>query len=88
VTRRAARLEALILVAQTEELVRVLQTFYGTLGLPFRPDSIGDLPATVPRVLEELSVETRERYGGEARRPAVSTLEKARSTRGRWQFIP
>src|SRR5829696_6033051 len=88
VTRRAARLEALILVAQTEELVRVLKKFYGTLGLPFRPDSIGDLPATVPWLLEELSVETRERYGGEARRPAESTLEKARSTRGRWQFIP
>jgi lipoate-protein ligase A len=88
VTRRAARLEALILVTQTEDLVRVLQKVYGTLGLPFRPDSIGDLPATVPRVLEALSVETRERYGGEPRRPAESTLEKARSTRGRWQFVP
>ena len=87
-TRHAARLEALILVTQTDELVRVLQKFYGTLGLPFRPDSIGDLPATVPRVIEALTAETRERYGGEARRPAESTLEKARSMRGRWQFVP
>ena len=88
VTRRAARLEALILVTDTGELVCVLEVFYGALGLPFRPDSIGDLPATVPRAIEALSAETRERYGGEARRPEKNILETARSTRGRWRVVP
>jgi octanoyl-[GcvH]:protein N-octanoyltransferase len=85
VTRRAARLEALILVTQTGELVPVLERFYGALGLPFRRDSTGDLPATVTQVIEALSAETRERYGGTVRRPEARTFEKARATRGRWR---
>ena len=84
VTRRAARLEALILVTQTGELVPVLQRFYGALSLPFRPGSVGDLPATVPQVIEALSAEIRERYGDEVGRPEERLLEKARATRGRW----
>ena len=87
VTRRAARLEALILVTQTGELVPVLQRFYGALGLPFRPGSVGDLPATVPQVIEALSAEIRERYGGAAGRPEERILEKARATRGRWRAL-
>jgi lipoate-protein ligase A len=85
VTRRAARLEALILATQTGELVPVLERFYGTLGLPFRPRSIGDLPATVPQVVEALTAETRERYGGAVGRPEEDILEKARATRGSWR---
>jgi octanoyl-[GcvH]:protein N-octanoyltransferase len=88
VTRRAARLEALILVTETGELVPALKTFYGALGLPFRPDSIGDLPAAVPQVVEALSAETRERYGGEVGRLRESTLAKARSLRGEWRAVP
>ena len=84
VTRRAARLEALILVTQTGELVPVLQRFYGALSLPFRPGSVGDLPATVPQVIEALSAEIRERYGDEVGRPEERLLEKAHATRGRW----
>jgi octanoyl-[GcvH]:protein N-octanoyltransferase len=84
VTRRAARLEALILVTQTGELARVLAGFYDALGLQFRPGSIGDLPSTVARVIEALSAETRERYGGAVGRPEKGILEKARATRGRW----
>ncbi len=84
VTRRAARLEALILVTQTGELVPVLQRFYGALGLPFRPGSVGDLPATAPQVIEALSAEIRERYGDEVGRPEERLLEKAHATRGRW----
>src|SRR5918998_6399993 len=45
VTRQAARLEALILVSNTAELIPVLERFYGALELPFRPESIKDLPA-------------------------------------------
>src|SRR5215203_2452005 len=88
VTRRAARLEALILVSQTGDLVPVLQKFYGSLGLPFRPESMGDLPAAVPRAIEALSAETRDRYGGEVKRPDRSTLERVLSTRGDWRVAP
>jgi octanoyl-[GcvH]:protein N-octanoyltransferase len=88
VTRRAARLEALILVSDTAALIPVLCRFYGALGLPFRPGSIGDLPSGVPEVIEALAAEVRERYGGEERRPGRATLEKARSLRGQWRAVP
>ena len=84
VTRRAARLEALILVSETGELGPVLEEFYGALG--FRPDSIGDLPATVPQAIEALSAETSERYGGEEVPVRKGLLAKARSERGRWRI--
>jgi octanoyl-[GcvH]:protein N-octanoyltransferase len=87
VTRRAARLETLILVSKTGELVPVLNRVYCALGLPFRPESVGDLPAVVPRVIEALVAEVRERYGGEKRRLERATLEKARSLRGEWRVV-
>ena len=87
VTRRAARLEALLLVSNTAGLIPVLERFYGALGLPFRPESIEDLPAGVPEVIEALSAEVRERYGGEKKRLGEDTLEKARSLRGEWRAI-
>jgi octanoyl-[GcvH]:protein N-octanoyltransferase len=86
VTRRAARLEALILVSRTVELVPVLSGFYGALGLHFRPESVGDLPVGVPRVIEALVAEVGERYGvEESRAGGGGTLEKARSLRGQWR---
>jgi octanoyl-[GcvH]:protein N-octanoyltransferase len=88
VTRRAARLEALILVSETGELVPVLERFYGAIGLPFRPESVGDLPADVPQVMDALSAEVRERYGGEERPLGKSLLEKARSLGGEWRVVP
>jgi octanoyl-[GcvH]:protein N-octanoyltransferase len=88
VTRRAARLEALILVTDTATLVPTLLRFYGALDLPFRPDSIGDLPATVPQVIEALSAEILERYGGEVRAPEERLLAWARATRGGWRVNP
>jgi octanoyl-[GcvH]:protein N-octanoyltransferase len=88
VTRRAARLEALILVSETRELVPVLQRFYGALELPFRPGSLADLPADVPQVMDALSVEVRERYGGEERQLGESLLGKARSLGGEWRVVP
>jgi lipoate-protein ligase A len=84
VTRRAARLEALILVSRTAELVPVLRAFYGALGLPFRPESVGDLPVGVPRVIEALVAEVGGRFKVEASRPGGGVLEKARSLRGEW----
>jgi octanoyl-[GcvH]:protein N-octanoyltransferase len=88
VTRRAARLEALILVSETGELVPVLKRLYGALGLPFRPESIGDLPAGVTRVIGALSAEVSERYGDEEKQLGRSLLEKARSLRGEWRVVP
>jgi octanoyl-[GcvH]:protein N-octanoyltransferase len=88
VTRRAARLEALILVSETEEIVPLLERFYGALNLPFRSESVGDLPADVPSVMEALSAEVRERYGGEERQLGESMLGKARSLGGEWRAVP
>ncbi len=87
VTRRAARMEALIFISQTGELVPVLERFYGALDLPFRPESVGDLPADVPRVMEALSDEVRQRYGGEERWPGRRLLEKVSSLRGEWRVV-
>ncbi len=88
VTRRAARLEALVLVSDTAGLIPVLERFYGALELPFRPESIQDLPAGVQEVIEALSAEVRKRYGGEREHLGVDTLEKARSLRGIWRAVP
>ena len=88
VTRRAARLEALILVSKTAELVGVLERFYGALGLPFRRGSVGDLPASVPRVIEALVDEVRERYGGEEVAVAKDLLAKAGSHHDKWRITP
>ena len=83
-----AGLEALILVSNTAGLIPVLERFDGALGLPFRPESIEDLPAGVPETIEALSAEVRERYGGEKKRLGEDTLEKARSLRGEWRASP
>lgn len=85
VRRRAARLEALILVSDTEGLVRVLERFYEALGLPFRAESLGDIDATVSRVIWALSEEVRARYGATEGRLGESTVDRARSQRGEWR---
>lgn len=88
VTRRAARLEALILVSETAEIRTVLKRFYGLLGLPFRPESIGDLPADVPRVIQALSEEVCGRYEAAEGPIGANTMQRARSLRGEWRVIP
>ncbi len=88
VTRRAARVEALLLVSETAQLVPVLERFYGSLGLPFRRESIGDLPAGVPRVMEALVAEVRGRYGVKEVPVDADLLAKARSQRGEWRVTP
>jgi octanoyl-[GcvH]:protein N-octanoyltransferase len=88
VTRRAARLEALILVSDTAEIRAVLERFYGLLGLPFRPESVDDLPVDLPRVIQALSEEVRNRYEAVEGRIEAKTLERARSMRGEWRVIP
>jgi octanoyl-[GcvH]:protein N-octanoyltransferase len=88
VTRRSARLEALVLVSETDEVRAVLERVYGLLGLPFRPESIGDLPADVSQVIQALSEEVRGRYEGERGRIGKRTMDWARSLRGEWRVMP
>lgn len=88
VTRRAARLEALVLVENTAPVREALARFYGGLGLPFRPSCVADLPAGLTDVVAALSEEVRGRYGGRAGGIGEGTLEKARAVRERWRFIP
>ncbi|HEX5849303.1 MAG TPA: hypothetical protein VFY59_08900 [Rubrobacter sp.] len=88
VTRRAARLEALLLVSETDEVRAVLERFYGLLGLPFRPGSVGDLPVDVPTVIRALSDEARARYGAREVGIGEETLQRARALRNGWRFIP
>ena len=88
VTRRAARLEALLLISETDEVRTVLERFYGLLGLPFRPESVGDLPVGVPMVIRALSEEVRGRYGASEGMIAEKTMDRARALRGEWRVIP
>jgi len=88
VTRRAARLEALVLVSETAEIRAVLERFYGLLGLPFRSESVGELPVDVPRVIQALSEEVRGRYEAAEGRIVAATMERARSLRGEWRVLP
>jgi lipoate-protein ligase A len=89
VTRRAARVEALILVTKTTELKRILERFYGVLGLPFRPASVADLPgANVPAVIEALTEVVRERYRAREAELGEDTLHRARSLRESWRATP
>ncbi len=90
VTRRAARLEALVLVARTAEIRHALTRFYGALGLPFRPAGVEDLPhADVPAVMEALAGSVAESYDGTERgKIAEATMERARSLRESWRADP
>ena len=88
VTRRAARLEALVLVEETGAVREALARFYGGLGLPFRPSCVADLPARLPDVVAALSEEVRGRYGGRAGEIGAGTLARARDRRERWRYIP
>jgi octanoyl-[GcvH]:protein N-octanoyltransferase len=88
VTRRAARLEALVLVSQTDEVRAVLERFYGLLGLPFRPESVGDLPVDVTRVIQALSEEVRSRYEVSEGRIEEKLTDRALALRGDWRVVP
>ena len=88
VTRRAARVEALILVSETAEIKEVLGRFYGALDLSFRPDGVGDLGTDVPRAIEALSEEVTGRYGAVEGSVGEDALNRARELREEWRVIP
>ena len=90
VTRRAARIEALVLVSRTAELRHILARFYGALGLPFRPGSVADLPGTdVPAMTKALSGAVANRFGGAERgEVGENMLKRARVLRESWRSTP
>ncbi len=88
VTRLSARLEALILVSETDEIRAALERVYGLLGLRFRPESVADLPADLSGVIQALSEEVRGRYRAGEGRIGKRTMNRARSLRGEWRVIP
>ncbi len=89
VIRRTARIEALVLATNTTEVRHVLECFYGALGLPFRPESVADLPGVdVPRAISALFEEVRERYGAWEGQLGEEMLLRARSQRNEWRESP
>ncbi len=85
VTRRAARMEALILVEKTAELRGILEPFYAALRLPFRPESVADLPGTgVPQAVKALVDTVEERYVAREVKLGEDILQRARSLRESW----
>jgi octanoyl-[GcvH]:protein N-octanoyltransferase len=88
VTRQAARLEALVLVSQTDEVRAVLERVYSLLSLPFRPQSVGDLSVDVPPVMHALADEVRYRYGAVEGSLGKGTMDRVRSLRGGWRVVP
>ncbi|MDQ3861109.1 MAG: lipoate--protein ligase family protein [Actinomycetota bacterium] len=86
VTRWAARMEALVLVTSTVEIRGVLELFYRALGLPFRPESVADLPGIeVPEAIGALAETLRESYGAREAEPGEEMLLRARALRERWR---
>lgn len=85
VKRRAARLEAIILVSDTAALIPILENFHKALRIPFRPESIADINASVPQVMQALSEEVRRRYDSATGTIDDSTLERAQAMRGAWR---
>lgn len=89
VIRRAARVEALVLVTETAEVRRVLELFYGALELPFRPGSVADLSGLdVPRAISALAGAVRERYGAREAELDEETLGRALTLRESWHAGP
>jgi octanoyl-[GcvH]:protein N-octanoyltransferase len=88
VTRRSARLEALVLVSETDEIRTVLELVYGLLRLQFRPESIADLPVDVSQMVQAVTEEVRGRYEAQEGRIWERTMDRARSLRGEWRAIP
>ncbi len=85
VTRRAARLEALILVDRTSELTKVLTDFHAALGLPFRPESVADLPVSVSQVVSALKAEVSNRYCGIEPETSLPTIAQSGEKTDRWR---
>src|SRR5919107_3805707 len=87
VTRWAARMEALVLVTSTVEIRGVLELFYRALGLPFRPESVADLPGgiEVPEAIGALAETLRESYEARETEPGEEMLLRARTLRERWR---
>lgn len=85
VTRRATSVGGIVLVEGEEELARVLTKFYGSLGLPFRPESVGSArragnDAPVEAFLDAFAAEAEVRYGARRVPLDAETLALARQS--------
>jgi lipoate-protein ligase A len=90
VTRRAARVEALILVSSTEGIRSALSSLYPALGMNFRPEGVGDLagstgPLSVQEVAAALTKELEESYGAARADTDDRLLSRAVELRGSWR---
>lgn len=90
VSRRAARVEALILVSGTAEIRHALSELYPALGLPFRPEGVGDLigengPLRVQEVARALAREVGRSYGATEATVGDNPFSRARELRGSWR---
>ncbi len=90
VTRRTARVEALILVSSTEEIRSALSSLYPALGMNFRPEGVGDLagstgPLSVQEVAAALTKELEESYGAARADTDDRLLSRAVELRGSWR---
>lgn len=93
VTRRAARVEALILVSETGEIRTALSELYPALGLPFRPEGVGDLtgengPLEMSEVVRALVTELGREYGATQATVGDTLLSRARDLRSSWRAEP
>lgn len=90
VIRRAARVEALILISGTAEIKEALSRLYPALGLPFRPEGVGNLvgrdgPLGVEEVTAALVRELHRGYGAAVEDTSDSLLSRAVALRGSWR---
>lgn len=84
VTKRAARIEALVLADRTAGLVPVLEEVYRSLGKPFRAGCVGDV-AGRDAVAAALAAEVASRYDLVETPMTDELLTRAVEQRGSWR---
>lgn len=92
-TRRATSVGGIVLVWGETELARVLGRFYATLGLPFRPGSVGSLHrlgsrASTEEVIGALAEEAKLRYGAIPVLPDERSRKLAQASRAEYLIHP
>ncbi|WP_162924456.1 lipoate--protein ligase family protein [Rubrobacter indicoceani] len=85
VTKRAARIEALVLAEGTRELVPVLKSVYAALDKPFRAACLGDVEAGRRGIVEALEAEVAARYALTETALPEDLSERSRELRGGWR---
>ncbi|HEY6674648.1 MAG TPA: hypothetical protein VIZ59_06985, partial [Rubrobacteraceae bacterium] len=89
ITRRATSVGGIVLVEGERELARVLGRVYGTMQLPFRPESVGSLrragyEAGMQHAIEAFAAEAARTYGAVRVPVDENTLELAAREGGQY----